>query len=169
MALFVAMGWGSAAQTFVGQNIGAHKDERATRTGWITALYDAFTNIGLIASIFLAGEPILRIFDPAHGPLDLALSYLRVVGPSYLGLGAGVVLGNAMAGAGATRVTLGIDALVILGLQFPLCIGAVLAGVPIRGLFSCVALVNFVSAVAYAVVYARGSWKRGLARHAIAD
>jgi putative MATE family efflux protein len=169
MALFVAMGWGSAAQTFVGQNIGARKAERATKTGWITALYDAFTNVALVACIFFAGEPILRIFDADRGPVDLALSYLRVVGPSYLGLGAGVVLGNAMAGAGATRTTLGIDALVILGLQFPLCIAAVVAGTPLRGLFSCVALVNFASAAAYSLVYARGGWKRGLARHAMAD
>ena len=33
MALFVGLGWGSAAQTFVGQNLGAGNLERAKRGG----------------------------------------------------------------------------------------------------------------------------------------
>jgi putative MATE family efflux protein len=161
MALFVAMGWGSAAQTFVGQNLGAHQDERATKSGWLTALYDAITNVGLIALVFFAGERILQIFDDDPGPVNIALLYLKVVAPSYLGLGVGVVLGNAMAGAGATRTTLWVDALVILGFQFPLCIGAVtLGGASIEGVFRCVAATNMASCVAYALVYARRGWQR---------
>ena len=40
MALFVGLGWGSAAQTFVGQNLGARRKHRAIRSGWLAALYN---------------------------------------------------------------------------------------------------------------------------------
>jgi putative MATE family efflux protein len=158
MALFVAMGWGSAAQTFVGQNLGAKKTDRAARSGWLTSLYDGITNLGLVALVFAWGERILRIFDDDPVPVGIAMTYLHVVAPAYIGLGVGVVLGNAMAGAGATRTTMWIDVAVILGFQFPVCIGAVLLGAPKETLFQCVAATNVVSAIAYALIYGRGSW-----------
>jgi putative MATE family efflux protein len=165
MALFVAMGWGTAAQTFVGQNLGARKSARAKRSGWITMSYDGITNVLLIAVVFAYGEAILHVFDDEVVPVSIALSYLHVVAPSYLALGAGIVLGNAMAGAGATRTTFAIDAAVILLLQVPLCLVAmgVLHG-SLANLFECVAVVNVASAVTYCVIYARGSWLAAVAR-----
>jgi putative MATE family efflux protein len=160
MALFVAMGWGSAAQTFVGINIGAQKEQRATRSGWITAAYDAVTNVGLVALFASAGPAILHVFVSAEPPIAIAMRYLTIVAPSYLGLGVGVVLGNAMAGAGATRMTMWTDVAVIVGFQFPVSI-AVLAlfGGSLDDLFRTVALTNVVSGLAYAFVYARGQWR----------
>jgi putative MATE family efflux protein len=160
MALFVAMGWGSAAQTFVGQNLGAGNYARAKQSGWVTAIYDVVTNLALMALLFYAGERILRLFDDDSRPIAIALAYLRVVAPTYVGLGIGVVLGNAMAGAGATRTTMWIDVAVILGFQAPLCILAtVFFHTQIEGLFRCVAITNVVSAVAYTLIYARGNWR----------
>jgi len=160
VALFVAMGWGSAAQTFVGQNLGARRDMRATHAGWVTAAYDAVTNVALIAVVLWAGEAILRAFDADDAPVAIALEYLRIVAPSWIALGVAVVLGNAMAGAGATRTTMWVDFAVILGFEFPACIMAVaVMGAPRVVLFQLVAVTNVIGAVAYAAVYARGRWK----------
>jgi putative MATE family efflux protein len=160
MALFVAMGWGSAAQTFVGQNLGAGQPARATRAGWITATYDALTGGLLVAGAIWAGDAILRVFDTDDAPVAIALEYLHTVAPSWIALGVGVVLGNAMAGAGATRTTMTIDLAVILGLQFPACIVAVAAfDAPRVVLFQLVAATNVASALAYAAVYARARWR----------
>ncbi len=160
MALFVAMGWGSAAQTFVGQNMGAKNLARARASGWITAGYDVLTSLLVLGVVLAWGEAILRVFDDDAGPVHLALVYLRIVAPSYVGLGVGVVLGNAMAGAGATRTTLAVDVGVILGFQFPASIVTVAVfHVPIEELFRIVAATNLVSAVVYALVYARRGWQ----------
>lgn len=165
MALFVAMGWGTAAQTFVGQNLGAQQSARAKQSGWVTVGYDTITNVLLIAFVYAYGESILRVFDDEAGPVAIALQYLQVVAPSYVALGVGIVLGNAMAGAGATRTTFAIDAVVILAVQVPLCVVAiaVMHGT-LRALFQCVAVVNVASAIAYAMIYARGSWLGAVAR-----
>lgn len=165
MALFVAMGWGTAAQTFVGQNLGARQDARAKKSGWITAAYDTVTNVLLIVVVYAYGEAILRVFDDEAAPVALALQYLQVVAPSYVALGIGIVLGNAMAGAGATRTTFAIDAAVILAIQVPICLLAL--GVfhgGLKLLFECVAVTNVASAIAYCVVYSKGTWLGAVAR-----
>ena len=164
MALFIAMGWGSAAQTFVGQNMGAGHEARARFSGWLTAIYDGITNVGLIALLLLQGEAILRIFDDDAGPVGVALDYLTIVTPTYIGLGVGIVLGNAMAGAGATRTSMWIDVAVILGLQAPVAIVAVaFFDVSLNTLFRIVGATNVVSALVYAVVYGRGKWRNAVA------
>jgi Na+-driven multidrug efflux pump len=131
----------------------------------VATAYDAITNVGLVVVVYLAGESILRIFDDDPAPVAIALDYLRVVAPSYLALGVGIVLGNAMTGAGATRTTFAIDALVILLLQLPLCLVVVgPLGGSLRALFRCVAAVNVASAIAYALVYSRRRWLEASAR-----
>ena len=167
MALFVAMGWGSAARAFVGQNLGAMKDKRATMSGWITAGYGAVTSLVLLIFVLTEGRAILEIFVNADSgdqrPIHIALEYLGAVAPSYIGLGIGVCLGNAMAGAGATRTTMWVDVAVILGFQFAVSVVAVwFFKIEQQNLFRVVAVTNYLSAIVYAVVYARGRWKRSL-------
>ena len=165
MAIFVAMGWGSAAQTFVGQNLGAKQLRRAKRSGWVTAAYDAASNVAIVVLLLAFGERVLRLFDDDDVPVRVAMLYLWIVAPSYLGLGLGVVLGNAMAGAGATRVTLVVDSLVVLAIQVPLCVIAVaVAGAGLGGLFRCVAACGWASALAYAFTYLRVPWLKRLPR-----
>src|SRR5207302_5279462 len=87
MALFLSIGWGSGAQTFAGMALGAGLPLRAIRAGWATAGF-ALGTMGLLAVAYVrAGEALLGIFttDPvvvAHG-----VSFLRIVGPSYLPFG----------------------------------------------------------------------------------
>lgn len=165
MALFVAMGWGAAAQTFVGQNLGAGRPDRARRSGWITTAYDAVTNILLFAVIVRYGEAILRVFDDETAPVTIALQYLHIVAPTYVALGVGIVLGHAMAGAGATRTTLAADAFVIFAIQVPLCAFAVfLGGGAVRWVFYVVAITNIASSLVYCVLYARSRWLLAQAR-----
>lgn len=70
-----------------------------------------------------------------------------------------MALGNAMAGAGATRTTFAVDATVILACELPLCLVIVgVFGGSLHALLECLAATNVASALAYALVYSRGSW-----------
>ena len=157
-ALFVGMGWGSAAQTFVGQNLGAGHRARARRAGAIAAAYDALSNVVIAAVAALWGARLLALFDDDPAPLAIATRYLAIVAPAYIGLGMGIVLGSAMAGAGATATTLRVDLAIVLGVQTPLSIAVVASGGSLPALFACVATAHVASAIAYGGVYARGRW-----------
>jgi len=164
MALFVGLGWGSAAQTFVGQNLGAQNEARAAMSGWTAAFYNLCAMTLLMLAYRNFGLPIVRFFDDDPNVVSVALGYLSVVAPSYLPLGVGIVLGSAMTGAGATRTTMLIDLGVVFGFQLPLAIAAVALQdpTPMR-LWLVVAVTNVLGAVVYVVNYRRGTYLRSAA------
>jgi putative MATE family efflux protein len=166
MALFVGLGWGSAAQTFVGQNLGAGAEQRAALSGWVAAFYNLCAMALLIFVYRNLGLPIVRFFDEDPAVISVALGYLSAIAPSYLALGVGIVLGSAMTGAGATRTTMLIDLAVIAGFELPLALAVVGMGprTP-SSLWLVVAATNFLSALVYAVCYRRGTYLRSAALH----
>jgi len=159
MATFVAMGWATAAQTFVGQNIGAGKPRRAKQSGWIAVAYSIVTSLLLMVLAMAKGDTIVRVFGSEGPAIGIAVKYLVTVAPSYVPLGLSIVLGHGLAGAGATRTTFALDVAVVGLVQVPLCVvvGFVLSG-SIGNLFACVAITNVVSAIVYSIVYSRQSW-----------
>jgi Na+-driven multidrug efflux pump len=162
MALFVGLGWGSAAQTFVGQNLGARNPDRAKLSGWYAALYNSLMMGALALCYTLYGRSIVGFFDSNPEVLRPALSYFKWVGASYVGLGIGIVLGSAIQGAGATLRALLLDTLVIAGFQLPTSILFVLSKSPTYvGVWQIVGLTYFLLALVYVVSYRRGRFLNG--------
>lgn len=163
LALFIGMGWGSAAQTFLGQNQGAKQPQRALRSGWYAAAYNLVFMLALAIAYRLFGPTIVRFFDEDPKVVSVAVQYMLVVSPSYLALGVGLVLGSAIAGAGATRLTLTIDTLVVVLFQLPLSLWAVtgMAAHPNR-LWWVLVATSVVFATCYVVAYRRGKFLKRL-------
>ncbi len=159
MALFVSMGWGGCAQTFTGMCVGAGDVARASRAGWYATFYNATTMV-LLATLFVTqGHHILGVFTQSAPVLSLATGYVAQVAPSYTLYGVAIVLGNAIMGAGATRLALRVDAALVLGAQLPLMVVVVaLAQAPVEGLWRTIVAVNAINAVVYAVLFWRSSW-----------
>jgi Na+-driven multidrug efflux pump len=160
MALYVGLGWGSAAQTFVGQNLGASQSARAKQSGWYAMLYNAFMMVGFAAACLAWGRAFVTLFDGSESVVREALRYVRVVAPSYVALGVGVVLGSAIQGAGATRQSLRLDAVIVLAVQVPLCLAAYVLGWSASSLWLVVALTYVAFALVYVVSYRRGGFLR---------
>ncbi|GMV13745.1 MAG: MATE family efflux transporter [Myxococcales bacterium] len=157
MALFVGLGWGSAAQTFVGQNLGAGTPERARQSGWYAALYNA-AMMALLALAYRAfGHDIIAFFDRDARVIDVGQSYVAAVGFSYVGLGIGIVLGAAIQGAGATKQTLGLDSAVVFAFQLPAAWLVVFGlGLPLARLWQVIAWTYVAFAAVYVLSYRRG-------------
>lgn len=159
MALFMSLGWGSAAQTFMGQNLGAGAPQRAKQSGWLTAVYASLTLGALAVAYRVWAAPLIRFFDSDPEVVRLGLDYLRWVAPSYVCMGLAIVLGSAIQGAGATRQTLLLDGAVVVGLQLPASLVAVYAvdAGPLA-LWQAIALTYVAFALVYGVAYRRGNY-----------
>ena len=170
MALFVAMGWGSAAQTFVGQCIGANQPARAVKSGWYAAAYCTVFMLAITLAYQRWGLSIVAFFNDDERVIVASLGYVSVVAWSYLALGAGVVLGSAITGSGATRTTLVTDMAIVLGFQIPACVlVVVLPGATLDRLWTALAATYMISGVAYVVVFKVAPWMRAAEQRLLAE
>jgi Na+-driven multidrug efflux pump len=102
----VVFGVGSALVPLVGANVGAGNHARvrqATRVGLLLGA-GAGAAVGLTAAVFPGGWMGLFTGDP--GVLVAGESYLRTVGPAYIGFGGGLALYFAAQGTGRVLLSL---------------------------------------------------------------
>lgn len=159
MALFVGMGWGAAASTFMGTNLGAGRRQRALAAGWIAAGYNLVFTAGLVSLYVFFTAEVVGFFDASPAVLVVAREYVLWVAPSYCLLAIGVVLSQAMTGAGATMTTMVLDSGVLLVVVIPAAILTVSGlGVPRTGLWTILGLGNALGALVFIVWYRRASF-----------
>jgi Na+-driven multidrug efflux pump len=157
MALFISIGWGSAVQTFVGQNLGAAQPQRAKHSGYWAALYNALMMAALALLYVTCSPTIIGFFAQDPHVLADAQSYLSWVAPSYVALGVGIVLGSVMQGAGNPLRALLLDVCVVLLVQLP---AAAFVGFSEHRTLEQVWLTVALSYIALAVVFV-ASYRRG--------
>lgn len=161
MVLFVGLGWGAAASSYVGMNIGAGDPKRGQRAGWVAALYSALMMLLLLWGLRQFGEPVIAFFDSTEGVVGIGLEYLGIVGLSYVFLGVGVVLSQAMTGAGATMQSMLIDSVVLLLVVVPAAYTVTeVLGLDRTVLWWAIAGGNVVGATAYVAFYFSGGFLR---------
>jgi putative MATE family efflux protein len=162
VVFFILPAWGlsNAAATLVGQNLGAGQPERAERSVYITAKYNAiFMSLVMLLFLFFSG-PIIRIFtrDPevvAYGALSL-----QIIGSAYVFYGIGMVMTQALNGAGDTRTPTIINFVGFWLFQIPL--GYFLAkGLDLKATGAFIAIPVAETAIALLAWYyfKKGKWK----------
>ena len=159
LVLFMGMGWGAAASTYVGQNLGAGYIRRATQAGWLAAGYNVLFMIIIVILYLTFADQIISVFDKTPVVLAVGREYIHVIGATYAFLGVAVVLSQALSGAGATLSSFAIDTLVLLALIVPFTI-VMLVFFDLSRLqtWFIIASGNVLSALAYIAWYRRGTW-----------
>ena len=105
VVFFILPAWGlsNAAATLVGQNLGAKQPERAEQSVLMTAKYNAFFMSAVMLMFMFFASPIIGVFtnDPdVHHTGTLAL---RIIACGYTFYGIGMVMIQALNGAGDSK------------------------------------------------------------------
>jgi len=175
-AIFSGFGWGAAASTLVGQNLGRRRPDRAAQATWVSVVLNVIMMTGIGILYFIFAPDLIRffgadreIFDPgaamALGGFDAVVeagtTYLHIIVFSYVFVAVSLVLAQALNGAGSTRTPMVIDAAGLLGLQLPLAWYLSRdAGFGLAGVWYAVVISNAVIAVVYVIWFRLGHWKR---------
>jgi putative MATE family efflux protein len=165
LALFAGFGWGAAAATIVGQNLGRGFKERAVAAAWIALGLNMAMMLLFAGAFILFADPLIAFMGFAEGGdaesvRRIGRTYLYIGGSSYVFVAVALVLSQAMAGAGATKMTLILELLAFGALGYPLGHWAAANAdwLGMRGLWLTAVAVHLVVAIAYMVWFRRGTW-----------
>lgn len=122
VVFFILPAWGlsNAAATLVGQNLGAKQLERARQSVMLTAKYNALFMSGVMVLFVLFPHQIIRIFTRDASIMNYAVESLRIIGTGYIFYGIGMVMTQALNGAGDTKTPTLINFVCFWLIQIPL-------------------------------------------------
>jgi putative MATE family efflux protein len=122
VVFFILPAWGlsNAAATLVGQNLGANQIKRAEESVMLTALYNVIFMSFVTLLFVFCSEPIIRIFSHDEAVVAYGAKALEIIGFGYIFYGIGMVMTQALNGAGDTRTPTLINFVGFWLIQIPL-------------------------------------------------
>ena len=161
--------FGTASTTYVGQNIGARRLDRA-RAGVRDLIKLALGTAGvLVACILLFGRGLIGLFTETDDVITIGVYGLRWLALGYIAFAVSQVLQGAMRGAGETMAPMWISIFATIIIRLPLAYlltsltrsEAWPRGNP-QALFASLLIAWLLAMAITVIVYRRGAWKRRL-------
>jgi putative MATE family efflux protein len=152
-------GFGIAASTLIGQNLGAERKKEAKQAGWICVFWGALSMgvLGIFYMIF--ARELASIFVDNAEVVEVAAIFIRVTAICQAAMSIHFTLSGALRGAGDTRSPLYITVLGMYGVRVPaVWIGTVFFGMGITGAFSLLIFDYILRNVIILTRYTRGKW-----------
>jgi putative MATE family efflux protein len=163
VVFFILPAWGlsNAAATLVGQNLGAKQPERAAQSVILTAKYNAiFMALVMLLFIFFA-TPIINIFTDDVQVQKIGALALQIIGAGYIFYGIGMVMIQALNGAGDTRTPTLINLAGFWFFQIPVAYLLVEGfNWGTTGAFVAIPVAETAIAIASYIYFKKGKWKK---------
>ena len=162
IVFFILPAWGlsNAAATLVGQNLGAKQPDRAARSVLLTAKYNAvFMGVVMLLFLFFPSQ-IMSIFTNEPNVHSYGVSALQIIGAGYIFYGIGMVMIQALNGAGDTKTPTLINLVGFWFFQIPLA-WVLAKGIDMgpTGAFIAIPVAETFLALAAWYYFKKGKWK----------
>ncbi|MFN3968481.1 MATE family efflux transporter [Flavobacterium sp.] len=162
VVFFILPAWGlsNAAATLVGQNLGAKQPERAQKSVLLTTKYNIIF-MSFVTLIFVCfSELIISFYTADKVILAYGSQALRIIGLGYVFYGIGMVMIQALNGAGDTKTPTWINIVCFWMIQIPLAwFLAVYLKLGPLGAFIAIPSAETVLALLAFYYFKKGKWK----------
>lgn len=162
LVFFILPAWGisNAAATLVGQNLGAQQPQRAEQSVLLTAKYNAIFMAGVMVLFVFFSRPIIGIFTNEPRVLAFGAQSLQIMGVGFIFYGIGMVMTQALNGAGDTRTPTIINFICFWLIQIPLAYFlAKFMKMGPEGAFVAIPIAETAIAVVAYIWFKKGKWK----------
>ncbi len=158
--LMPAWGLSAAAATMVGQHVGAGKLKRAIKSVQLTTLY-TMVFLGIVSLIYFFGGPVITgWFTDEPEVQSLAGEGLRWIAAGYVFFGLGMVMVQALNGAGDTKSPSVLNLLLMWLLQIPLAWWlAVYMKLGFNGVLFAILICHSAHGICSWYLFKKGRWK----------
>ncbi len=159
-ALLPAWGLGTAAATLVGQNLGAGKPERAERSVWRASKYNAIFMAAVGIVMIVLAPQIVSLFSTEPEVIRYGTNCLRILGVGYPMYAVGMIIIQALNGAGDTTMPSVMNFICFWIIQIPLAYWlATAAGLGPNGVFLAIVIAESILTVLAVLVFRTGKWR----------
>jgi putative MATE family efflux protein len=162
VVFFILPAWGlsNAAATLVGQNLGAKEIDRAEKSVMLTAKYNAiFMGVVMVIFLFLS-KYIVSFFTKDAEIIKYGAQALQIMGSAYIFYGLGMVMTQALNGAGDTKTPTWINFVGYWLFQVPLAYLLVKGfELGISGALLSIPIAETAAALAAWYYFKKGKWK----------
>ena len=162
LVFFILPAWGlsNAAATLVGQNLGAKRPDRAEQSVFLTTKYNAFFMTGVMLLFIFFAKPIISIFTLVPEDLSYGAQSLQIMGAGFIFYAIGMVMIQALNGAGDTKTPTWINLFSFWLFQIPLAyILAKGFNMGPTGAFIAIPVAETFLALAAWYYFKKGKWK----------
>jgi putative MATE family efflux protein len=157
ISYMTCIGFGLAAATAVGQNLGSGSPSRAAAAGRVAARYALAITGAAGLSFLLVPEALMRVFTADAAVIAAGASYLRIVAVAQMFMALEIVLQMAMEGAGYSLLpTVASVTLTVLRLPLALALRGVMG---LAGIWWTISGTGVARGAAVAWIWHRGTWK----------
>jgi Na+-driven multidrug efflux pump len=157
-------GLGNAAATLVGQNLGAGKADRAERSTWIAARYNTILQTIVGVALLLFAPNIAGLFSNDAEVIKYASSCLRILAIGAPAYAIGMIVTQALNGAGDTMTPTAMNFVCFWVLQIPLAYWlATDMSLGPNGAFTAIVVSESALTILSVFVFRRGKWKHSVA------
>jgi len=155
-----AWGLGNAAATLVGQNLGANRPDRAEKSAWQAARYNAAFMCLTGVFLLIFAEFVTGLFSREPDVLRWGTSCLQILSIGFPMYAVGMVVVQALNGAGDTTTPAVLNLICFWVVQIPLAFWLA-TGTPLgpNGAFTAIVISESLLTVLAAVTFRKGAWK----------
>lgn len=162
VVFFILPAWGlsNAAATLVGQNLGAGHPDRAEKSVLLCTKYNAIFMAFVMLLFFVLPETIIGFFTKDATIIPYGVDALRIIGAGYVFYGIGMVMMQALNGAGDTRTPTAINFVGFWLFQIPLAyLLANGMNMGTTGVFLAIPIAETFNAIVAWYFFKKGKWK----------
>jgi putative MATE family efflux protein len=159
-SLLPSWGISNAAATLVGQNLGAGRPDRAEKSVYITGVANMVL-LGCISLVFIFIPVVfIRLFISDPAVIEYGVTCLRIVSYGLMFYGLGMVMTQALNGAGDTITPTLLNLICFWMLEIPLAwFLALHLGYAFNGVFYAVFIAESILSLLGLAMIKRGKWK----------
>ena len=155
-----SLSFGTAAQTLVGQHIGAGDLPQADRYGWTSMLVGPFSMLLLGLPIALFAVPYIGLFTQETEVLHIGVAFLWAICLAEPFMALAIVSGGGLRGAGDTRPALNYTLISQWLVRLPVSyVLAFTLGLDTNGLWIGLVVFSVVQGILTVRRFAGGAWK----------